>query len=43
MPEIFKTFDEMQLREPLRKAVERMGFQNPTPVQAQTIPLMLEG
>lgn len=36
-------FDQLELSPEILKAVQRMGFSNPTPVQAQTIPLMLEG
>ena len=43
MPQTALTFEEMELSAPLMKAVRHMGFQDPTPVQAQTIPLMLEG
>lgn len=37
------TFDELELSEPTYKALQRMGFSAPTPIQAQTIPLMMEG
>ncbi len=43
MAQPFTTFEEMELRAPLMQAVRKMGFTNPTPVQAQTIPYMLEG
>ena len=43
MAQPFTTFEEMELRAPLMQAVKKMGFQHPTPVQAQTIPYMLEG
>ena len=33
----------MELKEPLMKAVQKIGFTAPTPVQAKTIPYMLEG
>ncbi|QLH75503.1 MAG: DEAD/DEAH box helicase [Methanomassiliicoccales archaeon] len=36
-------FDSLGLDPLLLKAVERMGFKEPTPVQSQTIPLLLEG
>lgn len=36
-------FDELELSEPTLKALDRMGFSAPTPVQAQTIPLMMDG
>ncbi|MEA4897306.1 MAG: DEAD/DEAH box helicase, partial [Christensenellaceae bacterium] len=37
------TFDEMNLIAPLRAAVARVGYEVPTPIQEQTIPLVLEG
>ncbi len=37
------SFDELELSEPTRKALEKMGFEQPTEVQAKTIPLMMEG
>lgn len=37
------SFDELELSEPTRKALTRMGFSAPTPIQAQTIPLMMDG
>lgn len=37
------TFDELELSEPTYKALQRMGFSAPTPIQTQTIPLMMEG
>ena len=43
MAQPFTTFEEMELRAPLMQAVKKMGFKTPTPVQAQTIPYMLEG
>ena len=37
------SFDELDLREPTLKALQRMGFTAPTPIQAQTIPVMMDG
>ena len=37
------SFDELDLREPTLKALQRMGFTSPTPIQAQTIPVMMDG
>lgn len=37
------TFEQLALSPALLRAVERMGFTAPTPVQAQTIPAMREG
>lgn len=37
------SFEELDLSESVRKALKRMGFSSPTPIQAQTIPLMMEG
>ena len=36
-------FSELDLSPEILKAVNRMGFTAPTPVQAQTIPLMRKG
>ena len=37
------TFQELELSQSLRKAIENMGFEKPTPIQAQAIPLALQG
>jgi len=37
------TFAELDLLPELLKAVEDSGYETPTPIQAQTIPLLLEG
>ena len=37
------SFEQLELSEPVLKAVHRMGFAAPTPIQAQAIPLMLDG
>ena len=36
-------FAELNLIPPLLKALEDVGYETPTPIQAQTIPLLLEG
>lgn len=36
-------FDELETSTEMRKAIRDMGFQTLTPIQAQTIPLILEG
>ncbi len=36
-------FYALQLAEPIMRALEEVGYENPTPIQAQTIPLILEG
>lgn len=36
-------FTDLKLSEPLLKAVEKQGFTEPSPIQEQTIPLLLEG
>src|ERR1041385_4756565 len=37
------TFEDLQLSEPTLKAIKDLGYEEPTPIQAQTITLMLEG
>ncbi|AUJ25110.1 MULTISPECIES: DEAD/DEAH box helicase [Virgibacillus] len=37
------TFKELGVSSPIMKALERMGFEEATPIQAETIPLALEG
>ncbi|KAK8791907.1 hypothetical protein WA158_005284 [Blastocystis sp. Blastoise] len=41
--EVIKTFNGLHLSRPLLKAVNELGFLNPTPIQARTIPLALSG
>jgi ATP-dependent RNA helicase RhlE len=36
-------FDSLELAEPLLRAVRELGYEKPTPVQAQAIPLVLAG
>ena len=37
------TFTEFELSQPVMKALDEVGYETPTPIQAQTIPLMLQG
>jgi superfamily II DNA/RNA helicase len=37
------TFDALNLIEPLRRALRALNYSVPTPIQAQTIPLLLAG
>ena len=37
------SFDTLGLRKPVVKAVENVGFETPSPIQAQTIPVLLDG
>ena len=37
-----KTFEELGVSEPLRKAVEELGFESPMPVQEKVIPHLLD-
>jgi ATP-dependent RNA helicase DeaD len=37
------TFDDLELTEPLRRAVADAGFESPTPIQARAIPVLLAG
>ncbi|HPT73777.1 MAG TPA: anti-sigma factor, partial [Methanomassiliicoccaceae archaeon] len=36
-------FSSLGIEEPILRAIERMGFEEPTPVQVETIPLLLKG
>ena len=36
-------FNELNISEPIMKALERMGFEEATPIQTETIPLAKEG
>lgn len=36
-------FDQLDLIEPILKAVREEGYETPTPIQAQAIPLLIEG
>ena len=37
------TFAELGLSKPLTEALEHLGYKNPTPIQEETIPLLLQG
>ena len=37
------TFDELNLAPAILKAVREQGYENPTPIQAQAIPAVLQG
>jgi ATP-dependent RNA helicase RhlE len=37
------TFDSFSFSAPIRAGIEKAGFKNPTPIQAQSIPVALEG
>ena len=37
------TFDELGLSKPLLEALEHLGYTQPTPIQEETIPLLLQG
>ncbi|MCP4323192.1 MAG: DEAD/DEAH box helicase, partial [Alteromonadales bacterium] len=37
------TFNDLNLPEELTKVVSEMGYETPSPIQAQTIPLLLKG
>src|ERR671917_2109459 len=37
------TFAELGLSAPVLEALEHLGYQEPTPIQEQTIPMLLEG
>lgn len=39
----FMTFKELQISEPILKALKNKNYENPTPIQAQAIPVALEG
>ena len=41
--ETLPTFAEMALPKPILKALELIGYEQPSPIQAQTIPLLLDG
>jgi ATP-dependent RNA helicase RhlE len=39
----YMTFDELNLAPAILKAVREQGYENPTPIQAQAIPAVLQG
>ena len=36
-------FESLNLIDPILKALDEEGYQNPTPIQAQSIPIVLQG
>ena len=36
-------FDQLGLKQPLLKVLDEIGYETPSPIQAQTIPLLLDG
>ena len=43
LPETEITFESLNLADPITKALESLGYEKPSPIQARTIPLLLEG
>ena len=43
MKQELKNFGEIELSRKVLQALREMGFEEPSPIQAQTIPLTLEG
>jgi len=41
--ETVTTFDQLALHKSLLKALDEVGYETPSPIQAETIPLLLEG
>ena len=41
--DIKSSFKEMDLSKPVLQALDRIGYEAPTPIQAQMIPYVLEG
>ena len=37
------TFDDLHIVEPILKALKSEGYTNPTPIQEQSIPILLRG
>ena len=37
------TFKELKIIEPILQAIEQQGYSNPTPIQQQSIPILLQG
>lgn len=40
---VVKNFSELDLPAPLMRAIQDVGYENPTPIQSQTIPPLIEG
>jgi len=43
MSDTVTAFSQLALSKPLLKALDEVGYETPSPIQAQTIPLLLEG
>jgi len=43
MSDYFTTFNELELSKPVLRALDEVGYETPTPIQAQTIPHILAG
>ncbi len=43
MSETITVFSQLALSKPLLKALDEVGYETPSPIQAQTIPLLLDG
>jgi len=43
LPEPLRSFDELDLSEPLARALDEMGYDGPTEIQAVAIPVLLSG
>ena len=39
----YMTFEQLELIEPIRKALKKEKYTTPTPIQAEAIPLVLDG
>jgi len=39
----YMTFQDLELIEPIQKALQKEGYEIPTPIQAEAIPIVLEG
>lgn len=37
------TFNEFNFKQPLQRAIEEAGFKEPSPIQEQAIPVVLNG
>lgn len=43
LPETEISFASLNLADPVNAAIEKLGYETPSPIQARTIPLLLEG
>ena len=41
--ETVTAFNQLALKQPLLEVLDEVGYETPSPIQAQTIPLLLEG